>query len=88
LLTDAQQLSETMGWQKKKTKPKAQKELFIELSTDEKIIVSILSNRESVHIDELFLKSGLSSSAIASSMLGLELQNVIISMPGKMYKLA
>jgi len=88
LLTDAQQLSETMGWQKKKTKPKAKKELFIELSTDERIIVDILAKRESVHIDELFLKSGLSSSAIASSMLGLELQNVIISMPGKMYKLA
>ena len=88
LLTDAQQLSETMGWQKKKTKPKAQKELFIELSTDERIIVDILAKRESVHIDELFLKSGLSSSAIASSMLGLELQNIIISMPGKMYKLA
>jgi DNA processing protein len=88
LLIDAQQLAETMGWQKRKTKPKAQKELFIELSTDEKIIVSILADRESVHIDELFLKSGLSSSAIASSMLGLELQNIIISMPGKMYKLA
>lgn len=87
LLTDAQQLAEMLGWQKKKAKPKSQKELFIELSTDERTIIDILREREIIHIDELFLKSGLSSSTIAASMLSLELQNVIISLPGKMYKL-
>jgi DNA processing protein len=87
LLTDAQQLIETLGWQKKKAKPKSQKELFIELSADERTIIDILREKETIHIDELFLKSGLSSSSIAASMLSLELQNVIISLPGKMYKL-
>lgn len=87
LLTDAQQLTESMGWQQKKQKPKQQIELFIDLTEDEKAIVNILSEKDSVHIDELFLKSGLSSSAIAASMLSLELQNVIVSLPGKMYKL-
>ena len=76
-----------MGWQQKKTKPKLQKELFIELSADERIIIDILKEKDAVHIDELFLQSGLSSSAIAASMLNLELQNVIVSLPGKMYKL-
>jgi len=88
LLTDAQQLTETLGWQKKKAKQKVQKELFIELSADERVIADILKDKDNVHIDELFLKSGLSSSAIAASMLSLELQNVIISLPGKMYRLA
>lgn len=88
LLTDAQQIAQKLGWQKTKVKPKAQKELFIELSKDEKIIAAILNEKEIVHIDELFLKSNLSSSAIAAAMLSLELQNIIISMPGKMYKLA
>jgi len=87
LLTDAQQLMEAMKWHTKKAKPKAQKELFIELSADEKIIINILREKDMVHIDELFLRSGLSSSSVAGAMLNLELQNVIGSLPGKMYKL-
>jgi DNA processing protein len=88
LLTDAQQLMEALGWQQKKIKRTLQKELFIELSEDEKIIVELLKEKDSIHVDELFLKSGLSTSAIAASMLSLELQNVIVSLPGKMYRLA
>lgn len=87
LLTDAEQLIESLGWQQKKLKPKLQRELFIDLSADEKIIVDILKEKDSVHIDELTFKSELSTSAIAAAMLNLELQNVIVSFPGKMYKL-
>ena len=77
-----------MGWQEKKRITKKQRELFIELTDDEKIITNILKEKESVHIDELYLKSGLSSSSVASAILTLELQNVILTLPGKMYKLA
>ncbi|CAN5487620.1 DNA-processing protein DprA [soil metagenome] len=87
LLTDAQQLIEALGWQKKKARQKVQKELFIELSADERTIVNMLREKDSTHVDEFFLRSGLSSSAIAASMLSLELQNVIVSLPGKMYRL-
>jgi DNA processing protein len=87
LLTEAEQLVDSLGWQQKKIKPKPQRELFIELSTDEKIIVDILKEKDSIHLDELFLNSGLSSSAIAASILNLELQNIVLSLPGKMYKL-
>lgn len=87
LLTDAQQLTENMGWEQK-LKPKQQRQLFIELSNDEKLIVAVLKDKDAVHIDELYLKSGLTSSAVAAAMLNLELQNVVLSMPGKMYKLS
>ena len=43
--------------------------------------------KETVHIDEINLRSGLSNSAIAAAILNLELQNVINSLPGKIYKL-
>jgi DNA processing protein len=90
LLTDAQQLIEIMGWEEKKQKPKSksQKEIFIELSKEEKIIVDILNEKETVHIDEINLRSGLSSSAIAAAILNLELQNVVNGLPGKIYKLS
>src|SRR5215203_2402703 len=88
LLTDASELLEVMGWKTRKTKPKKQKELFIELSTEEKQVVQLLQQKETVSIDEINITSGLSSSTIAAAILNLELQNVITSLPGKMYKLA
>jgi DNA processing protein len=88
LLTDAGELLEVMGWKTKKTKAKKQKELFIELSAEEKQVVQILQQKEIVSIDEINITSGLSSSTIAAAILNLELQNVITSLPGKMYKLA
>lgn len=89
LLTDAEELIEVMGWEEKiqKSKVKSQKEIFIELSKDEKIVVDILKEKESVHIDELNIKSGLSNSSIAVAILNLELQGVVGSLPGKLYKL-
>lgn len=89
LLTDAQQLLEIMGWEEKKSRESRarSRELFIELSREEKIIVDILQQRATVHIDEINLRSGLSSSAIAAAILNLELQNVVNGLPGKMYKL-
>jgi DNA processing protein len=89
LLTDAQELLELMNWEERK-KPtiKKQKELFIELTPDEKIIISILKEKDGVHIDEINLRSGLSSSSVAAAILNLELQNVVLSLPGKIYQIA
>lgn len=87
LITDAAQLIETLCWDTKKAKPKKQKELFIALTGDEQVLVDVLKEKETVHIDEIFLKSGLTSSTVAAAMLNLEFQNVVASLPGKMYKL-
>jgi DNA processing protein len=77
-----------MNWSgQEKSTAKKQRELFIELSPDEKTVVEILQQQEAVHIDELYFKSGLSSSAVAAALLMLEMQNVIVSLPGKVYKL-
>ena len=77
-----------MGWKEhKKSSPKKQRELFIEFTPDEKIIVDILQQKESIQIDELYFKSGLSSSAVAQALLMLEMQGVVASLPGKVYKM-
>ncbi|MFZ1262464.1 MAG: DNA-processing protein DprA [Chitinophagaceae bacterium] len=91
LLTDAQEIIDVMGWEDKKSRKQGmqrQKELFIELTVDEKVIVNILNEKEAVHIDEINIKSGLSSSTVAAAILNLELQNVMLSLPGKLYRLA
>jgi DNA processing protein len=89
LIDSADDFLEMMSW-KKNPKPasKKQRDLFIELSPDEKIVVSILQQQENIQIDELYFKSGLSSSAVATALLMLEMQNVVLSLPGKVYKLA
>ncbi len=87
LLTDAQQLLEMLGWEPPPQKPaKKTKELFIDLTEDERIIFGILSEKASVHIDEINLKSGLSTSSVAAAILNLELRNVVLSLPGKLYQ--
>jgi len=87
LFTDTAELIQAMGWQPKKNIAPKQRELFIELSNNEKILVGLLQEKETLTVDELYLKSGLSSSAVAAAILNLELQNLLITMPGKQYKL-
>jgi len=88
LINSADDFLEMMNW-KPAAKPaaKKQRELFIELAPDEKIIVDILQQQDSIQIDELYFKSGLSSSAVATALLMLEMQHVIVALPGKVYKL-
>jgi DNA processing protein len=90
LFTDGFDILETMGWQQrnKKGEAKKQKQLFIELTPDEKIITDILKVKETVNIDDINASSGLSSSAVAAAILSLELQNVVLSLPGKQYRLS
>jgi DNA processing protein len=88
LLTEAKELLEVMGWAEiKKEARRPQRTLFIEMTEDEKKIVALLQEKESVHLDEINIGSGLSSSAVAAAVLNLELQNIVASLPGKMLKL-
>lgn len=89
LLNKATELVELMNWQEnsRPVKSKKQREIFIELSPDEETVLNILKQKDSAHIDEINLQSGLSSSATAAAILSLELQNVIVSLPGKLYRL-
>jgi DNA processing protein len=88
LINSAQDFLEMMNWTSApKTKTTKQRELFIELSPDEKIVTDILQQQENIQIDELYFKSGLSSSAVATALLMLEMQGVVTSLPGKIYKI-
>jgi DNA processing protein len=89
LLTDAKQLLETMGWASKKQNRKPiQKEIFIELTPDEKLITNYLQGKEAVYIDELSKHTSMHLSKLAAVILHLELKGVILQLPGKMYKLS
>lgn len=89
LIRNGHDIAEQMGWEEKKTAKQGsrQKEIFITLNAEEKIIVNLLKQKEHTSIDELNLNCNLNSSTIASVLLTLELQGVVQSLPGKMYSL-
>src|SRR5690349_1255218 len=86
LFTGAQDIINLMGWEKKdKNQKPGPRELFIELNEEEKIIVSLLKDQGSMHVDEMRLRSGLQVSTMAAAILSLELKGVLASRPGKQY---
>ncbi|MET0462094.1 MAG: DNA-processing protein DprA [Chitinophagaceae bacterium] len=90
LITDAAALLEVMNWgaETKAGKPRSrQKEIFIELTREEQVLINLLRGRDAVHIDEINLRSGLPNSAVAAALLSMELQNVVLTLPGKRYSL-
>ena len=87
LLTDADELLDVLGWKEKKASAKKQRQLFIELTPEEQTILGLLQQKELSHIDEINAGSNLSSSVVAAAILNLELQGIVQSQPGKLYKL-
>jgi DNA processing protein len=88
LLTNAQELAEALGWndpQRKNLQP--QKELFVNLNAGEQALVNLLSEKKPVHIDELNLRCGLSTSALITAVLNLQMQNIVQALPGNRYQL-
>lgn len=88
LITCTTDLLEMMNWNEtNKSNLKKQRELFIELTADEKTIIDILQSQESIQIDQLYFKSGLSSSSVAAALLSLEMQSILVCLPGKVFKI-
>lgn len=88
LITSASEIAYLMGWKKKEEKQKTvQKQLFVELTEDEKIIASILSEKGQCNIDTLSLLAKMSMSKTAATLLNMEFLGTVISLPGKIYKL-
>lgn len=85
--TDAEQIASLMGWTVTKQKKQGQRALFVDLTGDESIIITLLQQNGKMHIDEINLQSDLSSTRIAAAILGLELKHVIQAWPGKLYSL-
>ncbi|MBN9350788.1 MAG: DNA-processing protein DprA [Chitinophagaceae bacterium] len=89
LVTSAEDVLQNMGWsEKKKITRKVQRELFIDLAEDERMIVKILTDHGPIHLDELYLQTELNGSVVAKALLTLEMQGIIKVLPGRLYELS
>ncbi len=87
MITKAHDLVELMNWDMGKKKRAVQTQLFLNLTADEQKIIDLLQTRDTVHADELFHHSGLANSMLAATLLQLEMQGLIKSLPGKFYRI-
>jgi DNA processing protein len=90
LITDATELIEAMMWSERQAdekKSSRQRELFVQLTENEKKVVDILMEKRTAHVDELKMGSKMSNSAAAAAILSLEMQGLISAMPGSIYVL-
>ena len=89
LITSAKDLEYILVWiTENRQEEKKQLSLSLNLSSDEKKIVTILIEKNQAGIDELAIETQIPQSKLAITILGLEMQGILIALPGKVYKLA
>lgn len=86
LVQSAKDIAYIMGWDDRKTKQRLQTELFVQLSDEEKTLMSILIEHKILSIDKLVIHSGITPSKVAAGLLNLEFNGLVQTLPGKQYK--
>jgi DNA processing protein len=88
LIQSAADVVYILGWEKvKNVNAPQQKKLFIELSSDEEIIVNALKEKDSITVDDLCYASKMPMGKVSALLLTLEFSGIIKSLPGKAYRL-
>jgi DNA processing protein len=87
LISGIKDLEYLLGWNDAPKKQAKQIKLSLNLTADEKKICDLISGRGSAAIDEIAIETRIPQSKLAITILGLEMQGILVSLPGKVYKL-
>lgn len=85
LLTDATDIVKMLRWEAQNPKKVIQRQLFVNLNTDEQKIVDFLTQKGKSHIDTITVNTNLLTYKVAQLLLQLELKGVIKPLPGKLF---
>lgn len=87
LVENATDIEKAMNWDVKISSYRVfQTSLFEELSPEEQKIIDLLKGGDRF-VDEITIESQLAMSKASALLLGLEFKGMVISLPGKMYRL-
>jgi DNA processing protein len=88
LIEDARDLEYMMGWQNtgSAVQQTKQKELFVELTPDESVLLKAIRESSGITIDQLSLICEMPVSRASASLLNLEFHGLVKCLPGKIYK--
>jgi DNA processing protein len=89
LITCAEDIFREMCWDKENEnkKPAVQKNLFIELTSEEQALVDLLSKTESMQLNIMCIELNLPAGKLASLLFELEMKGMVRCMPGGLYRL-
>lgn len=87
LIETVNDLVYVMRWNKGEKPTFIQKQLFYDLGEDEKYIVDLLRQEESLHIDQLMFATKKTNSEMVALLLEMEFNGILKSLPGKHYML-
>ena len=86
LIQNYKDIEYILAWEKKNKKAIHPK-LFVELNTEEQKIYDLLKEGKELSIDVICFKINLPTSKVSAMLLNLEFQDLIISLPGKTYRI-
>jgi DNA processing protein len=86
MLTKTADIPYILGWQESKVA--IQKQLFVELTDDEKVIYGFLKENEKEMLDLIALNLKMPVHKVASLLMSMELKGVVKPLPGKLFMLA
>ncbi len=75
-----------MGWDDRSLTSREQPQLFVNFSEAENRLLETIREASEISIDQLVIKTGMSTSKVAAALLNLEFEGAIQSLPGKLYK--
>ncbi len=85
-ITSAEDIIYFLNWDIPEKKPPLQPELFVELNSEEQLIIDTLRRLGKAELDVLALESKLPGYKVASHLLNLELHQLIRPLPGKQFE--
>jgi len=87
LLSNPMDVPYILNWElENEKKPAIQKQLFVELEADEKIIYNYLKSKEQQLLDSIALECRMPIFKVAAVLLNMELKGVIRPLPGKLFE--
>ncbi|MFO7868574.1 MAG: DNA-processing protein DprA [Bacteroidales bacterium] len=88
LIENAQDVIKNLNWDiETNTSSHVQKQMFVDLTSDEEILHTILSQNKELPIDAISIKSTFPMSKTSSLLLSMEFKGVVQSLPGKRFRL-
>ena len=86
LMESVADLRYVMRWDQRRNVEERQTTIFREYSDEEKLIMACFEQQSMVSLDELIVKTGLSTTKLASLLLSLEFDGIVRALPGKRYQ--
>jgi DNA processing protein len=87
MIESAANMLEAMNWDDAAKPKKRKAQLSLTLSPEEQKIYQLLSENKELEIDRIVTLSEMSGGEIAATLLEMEMSGVLVSLPGKRYKL-